>query len=387
MCGEIKEVLPEENVFEGVFKYIYKNRCNKNEWDIDENKYDTGGNISNTELENTLDKRYSSNSNLKNISYDLEISENLLESLSADLSEDLLKIRKNTFLEKEIGKAFLVVAATSNREENHHIAELCHAYNVLVNVADSEEESSFIFPSVVRKGDISIGINSGTGSPTVSKHIRKQIEKAVPDYYADIAVFMGKLREYVKANFKEESQRRYILKTAAAEAFAEERVLTQKEIEEIIKEMQNEEKPRGIETSFFSNVFNKIQCCLNSARKQIISDVKITTSGTVEPFGRIYKWLSRVGWPPQHDIHTQPLFGLIRGDEIEKPGLKIVSKFIFGLHFFQRFCIGNPFFCIFFLLRSRKNLGQRQEQPANRFAKAVNGIPLKFEIEIPYHLG
>ena len=222
VCGEIKEVLPEENVFEGVFKYIHKNRCNKNKYD--------------TELENTFDKRYSSNSNLKNISYDLEISENLLESLSADLSEDLLKIRKNTFLEKEIGKAFLVVAATSNREENHHIAELCHAYNVLVNVADSEEESSFIFPSVVRKGDISIGINSGTGSPTVSKHIRKQIEKAVPDYYADIAVFMGKLREYVKANFKEESQRRYILKTAAAEAFAEERVLTQKEIEEIIRQ-------------------------------------------------------------------------------------------------------------------------------------------------------
>ena len=218
-----------------IFRYLHKSMENDallqavEKLQRDENKYDT-------ELENTLDKRYSSNSNLKNISYDLEISENLLESLSADLSEDLLKIRKNTFLEKEIGKAFLVVAATSNREENHHIAELCHAYNVLVNVADSEEESSFIFPSVVRKGDISIGINSGTGSPTVSKHIRKQIEKAVPDYYADIAVFMGKLREYVKANFKEESQRRYILKTAAAEAFAEERVLTQKEIEEIIRQ-------------------------------------------------------------------------------------------------------------------------------------------------------
>ena len=24
VCGEIKEVLPEENVFEGVFKYIHK---------------------------------------------------------------------------------------------------------------------------------------------------------------------------------------------------------------------------------------------------------------------------------------------------------------------------------------------------------------------------
>ena len=141
-------------------------------------------------------------------------------------------------LEKEIHKAFLVIAATSNREENHHIAELCHTYNVLVNVADSEKESSFIFPSVVRKGDISIGINSGTGSPAVSKQIRKQIEKAVPDYYADIAVFMGELRKYVKANFIEESQRRYILKTAAATAFSEERVLTQKEIEEIIRQGQ-----------------------------------------------------------------------------------------------------------------------------------------------------
>ena len=172
VCGEIKEALPEGNVFEGVFGYIHENRCNP------------------------------------------------------------------TFFEKEIHKAFLVIAATSNREENHHIAELCHAYNILVNVVDSEEESSFIFPSVVRRGDISIGINSGTGSPTVSKHIRKQIEKAVPDYYADIAVFMGELREYVKANFKDESQRRYILKTAAAQAFSEERVLDEKEIEEIIRQGQ-----------------------------------------------------------------------------------------------------------------------------------------------------
>lgn len=152
--------------------------------------------------------------------------------------EDFIKNEESDFLEKEIQKAFLVVAATSSREENHRAAELCHAYHILVNVADSEAESSFIFPSVVRKGNISIGINSGTGSPAVSKQIRRQIEKAVPDYYADIAVFMGKLREYVKANFKEESQRRYILKTAAAEAFAEERVLTQKEIEEIIRQGQ-----------------------------------------------------------------------------------------------------------------------------------------------------
>lgn len=177
VCEEIKKILPKESVFE----HICENEYDKNKQDIHE----------------------------------------------SDIN-----------LEEEICKAFLVVAATSSRKENHHIAKCCYVHNILVNVADSEEESSFIFPSVVRKGDISIGVNSGTGSPAVSKQIRRQIEKAVPDYYADIAVFMGELRQYVKANFKEESQRRYILKTAAAQAFAEERVLTQKEIEEIIRQGQ-----------------------------------------------------------------------------------------------------------------------------------------------------
>lgn len=166
-----------------------------------------------------------------------EIKEALPEK---SIFEDFIKNAESDFLEKEIQKAFLVVAATSSREENHRAAELCHAYHILVNVADSEAESSFIFPSVVRKGNISIGINSGTGSPAVSKQIRRQIEKAVPDYYADIAIFMGELRQYVKANFEEEAMRRYILKTAAAKAFSKERVLTENEIKEIIRQGQND---------------------------------------------------------------------------------------------------------------------------------------------------
>lgn len=55
--------------------------------------------------------------------------------------EDFIKNEESDFLEKEIQKAFLVVAATSSREENHRAAELCHAYHILVNVADSEAES------------------------------------------------------------------------------------------------------------------------------------------------------------------------------------------------------------------------------------------------------
>jgi hypothetical protein len=51
---------------------------------------------------------------------------------------------------------------------------------------------------------------------------------------------MGELRQYVKANFEEEAMRRYILKTAAAKAFSKERVLTENEIKEIIRQGQND---------------------------------------------------------------------------------------------------------------------------------------------------
>lgn len=220
VCEEIKESLPEEYVFEYSFEHVFKY--------IHEDEFE---NIFEMSADFDLDLKMDSDKQK-----DLSVERNRRDLIRT--YRNTSKTHRNTFLEKEIQKSFLVIAATSSRKINHRVAELCHQYRTLVNVADSEKESTFIFPSVVRKGDISIGINSGTGSPAVSKQIRKQIERAVPDYYADIAVFMGELRQYVKANFKEEAQRRYILKTAAARAFVEERTLTEKEIEEIIRQGQ-----------------------------------------------------------------------------------------------------------------------------------------------------
>lgn len=154
------------------------------------------------------------------------------------LPEDHL-LAGEIFLEKlmpVLQESFLVVAATSSHSLNTAIAKTCRELKLPVNVADNPEESGFIFPAVVKKGEISIGINSGTASPLIAKKIRKNIETAVPDHYAEIAVWMGELRSGVKKRFGEESVRRKIIKAAAAQAFSLERVLTEKEIEEIIRE-------------------------------------------------------------------------------------------------------------------------------------------------------
>ena len=134
-------------------------------------------------------------------------------------------------MEQEIRESVLVVAASSDREANHQAAAICHRLGVPVNVVDQQSECTFFFPAVVKKGDISIGINTGGNSPLVSARIRRETEENVPDYYADIASQLGRLREGLKERMPDESERRRFLKEAATLAFEAGRPLTAEEID------------------------------------------------------------------------------------------------------------------------------------------------------------
>jgi siroheme synthase-like protein len=159
--------------------------------------------------------------NIADGSHDQDVAQN------ATADEDI-------FWEEEIRDAVLVVAATSSRIVNHEIAGICHRLGVPVNVVDAPGECTFLFPAVVVRGDISIGINTGGNSPIVSREIRRHIEQAVPEYYGEITAQLGQLREYVKEHFPEEKDRRALLSRTAAEAFGKERPLTEDEIRVIL---------------------------------------------------------------------------------------------------------------------------------------------------------
>ena len=119
--------------------------------------------------------------------------------------------------------ADLVIASTNDRGVNHYIATLCKERGIPDNVIDAPEECSFLFPSIVKKGEISIGINTDGQSPIVSKKVRQEIEKAV--------------KEHVKETFPEESHRRAVLKEVAEKAFSLKGPLTEEELEEIYRKI------------------------------------------------------------------------------------------------------------------------------------------------------
>ena len=94
----------------------------------------------------------------------------------------------------------LVIAATDDRELNRHIAGLCRGRNLPVNVADPGTESTFLFPSVVQRGPMTIGISTGGTSPTAAHVLKEQIEGLLPGNLEEILLWMDGMREELKGS-------------------------------------------------------------------------------------------------------------------------------------------------------------------------------------------
>ena len=61
------------------------------------------------------------------------------------------------------------------------IKDLCRQRNLLINVADTPELCDFYLCSIVKKGDLKIGISTNGKSPTLAKRMRQYLTEALPD--------------------------------------------------------------------------------------------------------------------------------------------------------------------------------------------------------------
>lgn len=124
---------------------------------------------------------------------------------------------KKEFEEKDLDNADCVIAATDNTELNEKIYFLCRQKNIPVNTVDNPDLCTFIFPSLIKRGDLTIGIATGGKSPLISKYIRQEIESILPDNIEGIIDEMSELREKLKNEIPDQAQRSRILKEKLAE--------------------------------------------------------------------------------------------------------------------------------------------------------------------------
>ena len=84
---------------------------------------------------------------------------------------------------------------------------LCRERNIPVNVADPGTESTFLFPSVVRRGPLTVGISTGGKSPSAAHYLKEQIEGLLPGNLEAILLWMDAAREELKGSALSQPQR------------------------------------------------------------------------------------------------------------------------------------------------------------------------------------
>lgn len=119
------------------------------------------------------------------------------------------KIQK-AFSKKQLKGMEMVIAATGDVELDHEIAELCSKKGIMVNSTTSKEDSFFLFPAVVRKEGMTIGITSGGKNAAATGLIAERIDHCIPENF-DIRVNeLELLREWLKRSIENSELRKRI---------------------------------------------------------------------------------------------------------------------------------------------------------------------------------
>ena len=136
---------------------------------------------------------------LKDGAYVRVISPELTDGLTTLAREGKIDWRNKPFTYEDLDKAFLVFAATDNREIQDMIHRQARVNNQLVNVADDPESCDFHVPAAVRRGELVLTISTSGKSPAVAALIKQQLERDFGPEYGKLLELMSMVRQEISA--------------------------------------------------------------------------------------------------------------------------------------------------------------------------------------------
>ena len=120
-----------------------------------------------------------------------------------------------------VENAYIVVASTNDSKVNNQVFRDCSEKRILVNVVDDPKNCSFIVPSKIRRGDLTIAISTNGKSPTLSRSIREELEKKYDEDYEVYLNILGDVRKEVIHKVKDFSKKTEIFNTIIKEDYLE----------------------------------------------------------------------------------------------------------------------------------------------------------------------
>ncbi len=119
------------------------------------------------------------------------IAKDLSEPMLAKISKYNLAFEKRSYIEGDLEGFFIVIVAVDDIGLQAAIFEESKAYNCLCNAVDSVDYCDFIFPSYIKKDDLTIAISTSGASPALAKHLKYYLKSVIPD---SIGTFLAEMK-------------------------------------------------------------------------------------------------------------------------------------------------------------------------------------------------
>lgn len=123
-----------------------------------------------------------------------------------------LELQKKRFEDADCDNMFMVIAATDDKELNHHIAGICNSKGIMVNAVDQKEDCRFIFSSYIKEKNLIAAFSSGGNSPVLAQYLKSQEKEILTPFLGELNEYMGKIRKRVIEKYDAEEKRKEIFK-------------------------------------------------------------------------------------------------------------------------------------------------------------------------------
>ncbi len=124
------------------------------------------------------------------------------------------------FSPQDVENRTFVIAASDDRAVNRQAAELCRVRGIPVNAVDDREACTFLFPAMVRRGELSVGISTGGASPTAAIWLKERIGELLPENFGELLDWLDSLRDRVRREVPEERDRKRVFQALFAQCMA-----------------------------------------------------------------------------------------------------------------------------------------------------------------------
>jgi len=144
----------------------------------------------------------------------LVISPKSTQGLNGLAKKKKIIFKKRQINLKDLLGAYLVISATDDREINLLVSSYCRKRNILINIVDSPDECSFILPSIIRRGALTVSVSTDGISPALSRKIRRDLQERFGAEYARFLRIMREIRPAVLKKIKSLKIRKEFFKKA-----------------------------------------------------------------------------------------------------------------------------------------------------------------------------